>query len=73
MGKKLFLKDDERYLIVKCDPLSDQYECDANRTPLFICNETEAIEKYADKFGYEIYFIQNDRNLELIKEYEEGR
>lgn len=73
MKKNRLPKNSGYYLIVKCDPLSDQFECDADRKPLFICAETEAIEKYGDKFGYEIYSIRADGMLKLEKEYEEGK
>ena len=52
--------------------LDDQYECEADKTPLFICPEAEAIERYGDKFGYEIYSIRADGMLKLKKEYDEG-
>lgn len=72
MKKNRLSKNGGYCLIVKCDPLDDQYECDANRIPLFVYAETEAIEKYGDKFGYEIYSIRTDGMLELEKEYDEG-
>ena len=71
--KKTNLHKNSGYcLIVKCIPLNDQYECDADKTPLFICSEAEAIENYGDKFGYEIYSICADGRLKSEKEYDEG-
>lgn len=72
MKKNKLLKNSDYCLIVKCTPLDDQYECDADRIPLFICTETEAIEIYGSKFGYEIYSIRADGMLKLEKEYGEG-
>lgn len=72
MKKNRLPKNSGYCLIVKCDPLDDQYECDANKTPLFICPEAEAIENYGDKFRYEIYSIRADGMLKLEKEYYEG-
>ena len=72
MKKNKLPKDSGYCLIVKCVPLNDQYECDADKTPLFICSEVEAIESYGDKFGYEIYSIRTDGMLKMEKEYEEG-
>ena len=61
----------DNYLIVKCIPLGDQWECDADRQPLLVCSEEQAVEGYFEKYGYEIYLIKEDGSLELIKEYDE--
>lgn len=71
MKKNKLPKDSGYCLIVKAVPLSDQFECEADRKPLFICTETEAIEKYGSKFGYEIYSIRNDGVLKVTKEYDD--
>ena len=55
-----------KYLIIKCSELSDQYECDADRTPVCL---TDDFEKY-DKYGYEIYEITSENTFELIKAYD---
>lgn len=55
-----------KYLIVKCEELNDQYECDANRIPICILDD---YEKY-NRFGYEIYAIKDNGSLKLIKNYE---
>lgn len=55
-----------KYLIIKCDELSDQYECDADRTPICL---TDDFEKF-DKYGYEIYEITPGNTFKLIKEYD---
>lgn len=53
-----------KYLIVKCVELNDQYECDADRTPICM---TDNKEEYW-KSGYEIYEVRSNGKLELIKE-----
>lgn len=56
-----------KYLIIKCDELSDQYECDADRTPICM---TDNYSKYCG-YGYEIYELQKDNTFKLIKDYED--
>ena len=56
-----------KYLIIKCIPLSDQYECDADREPICVTNDTTPYEGGS----YDIYEIQNDGSLELIQSYED--
>ena len=53
------------YLVVRCTPLDDQWETDAAREPLCI---TADITSYEGEW-YEIYQINEDGTLELIKEY----
>lgn len=54
------------YLIVKCRELNDQYECDCDREPYRITFDPE---DYGD--GYEIYEIDQEGFLNLIKDYSE--
>ena len=56
-----------KYLIIKCEALSDQYECDAQRTPICVIDDYTAYDKY----GYDIYRIQNDGGLEKIRDWED--
>lgn len=56
-----------KYLIVECTELGDQWECDADRTPICVTND---YSKY-DKNGYEIYEINEDGTLKLIRNYSE--
>jgi len=56
----------KEYLIVKCEELGDQYECDANRIPLCITND---YSKYG--LGYEVWERKEDNSFKLIKEYEQ--
>lgn len=53
------------YLIIKATPLDDQWETDADRTPICITTDTTLYEGE----GYEIYQIAEDGTLEQIKEY----
>lgn len=55
------------YLVVRCEELGDQYECDANRVPICL---TEDYDKY-NKQGYEIYKVLADNTFERIREYDE--
>lgn len=55
------------YLIVECRALNDQFECDADRTPICV---TEDYSKY-NKYGYEVYEIKEDGSLKLIRDYED--
>lgn len=57
-----------KYLIIKCEELGDQWECDANREPVCI---TDNFDKY-NQYGYEVYEILDDGTFELIKNYEES-
>lgn len=56
-----------KYLVIKCIPLSDQYECDAYREPVCVANNKTAYEGKS----YDIYEIHNDGSLELIQSYED--
>lgn len=53
------------YLVVKCTPLSDQYETDAAREPVCVTANTDPYEGE----GYEIYRIARDGTFEQTKEY----
>lgn len=55
-----------KYLIVKCEELGDQYECDANRIPVCI---TDNPSEYG--LGYEVYELEEDNTFSLIKEYDD--
>ena len=58
----------KKYLVVKCEPLSDQYECDADRTPLFI---TDDWKNNAPGCKFEVYEISENGNVgECIKNYD---
>ena len=52
-----------KYLVVKCTELGDQWECDADRKPLYMTDDISKIGK-----GYEIYEVQSNGSLKIIKE-----
>ena len=56
-----------KYLVVECTELGDQWECDADRTPICL---TDDYSKY-NKMGYEIYEVKSDGTFELIRNYYE--
>lgn len=70
MGKNINEVSKMKYLIVECEELGDQWECDANRAPLCI---TDDISKYEHEYGYEIYKVKNDGTFSLIKNYDDTR
>lgn len=56
-----------KYLIIKCVPLMDQYECDYDRTPICMTND---YSKYYEE-GYEIYELLEDDTFTCIKQADE--
>lgn len=56
-----------KYLVIECNELGDQWECDANRNPICM---TDNYEDY-DDYGYEIYELCSDNTFKLIKGYED--
>ena len=60
----------KKYLIVKCEELNDQWECDANRDPLCVIYEDKIPNKYK-QYGYEIYEIFDNGSLALRQEYDQ--
>lgn len=60
----------KKYLIVKCEPLDDQYECDANRIPLCIAEDWKSLALDCEFF--EAYEINEDGNIsKCIKEWDD--
>lgn len=57
-----------KYLIIECEELLDQYECEVHRTPLCM---TDDASKYEHEFGYEIYEVKDDGTFSRIKEYDD--
>lgn len=69
MEKKKLNENRNEVLVIKATPLSDGWETDADRDPLFIISEKEAIKSFW-QYGYEIYTIRIcDGNLTRIKEW----
>lgn len=59
-----------KYLIIKCDELGDQYECDANRTPITMTdNWMEWYEKTSPDYYFEVYEFKDNKFI-LVKNYE---
>jgi len=59
-----------KYLIMKCEELNDQYECDADRTPMFLVdNWEEWFEKNHPTYQFEVYKFMDDGKAELVKPY----
>ena len=56
-----------KYLILECRKLGDQWECDADRTPICV---TENPSDYG--IGYEVWKILENGNLEKIRDYDEA-
>lgn len=62
-----------KYLIVKCVELNDQYECDADREPMFLVDDWE--QWYKDNsptYQFEVYRFVDDSECELIKTMEDS-
>ncbi len=57
------------YLVIECEELNDQYECDADRKP--VCLTCDYPDEY-NRVGYEIYEVLDDNTFKLIKEYTQG-
>ena len=58
------------YVIVKCEELSDQFECDAYRIPLLVLVNVQPEElKKFKKYGYEIYVTTTGGTLKKIQRY----
>ena len=51
-----------KYLIIECNELGDQWECDADRTPICM---TDDYSPYGS--GYEVWEIQPDNTFKCIK------
>jgi len=59
-----------KYLIMKCEELNDQYECDANRIPITMTNDWKTwYEKTKPDYYFEVYEYKNNQFI-CIKNYE---
>ena len=62
----------KKYLIVRCVTLGDQYECDADRTPITMVEDWEKWAKETDvDYRFEVYELLPNGEFELIRHYEE--
>ena len=69
MAKKEQNENRDEVLVVHATPISDDWETDADRQPLFIISEEEAIKEFW-KYNYEIYAIcKSNGELTRIKEW----
>lgn len=58
-----------KYLIIECDELSDQYECDANRTPITMTDDwMEWYKNTNPDYYFEVYEFK-DNGFTLVKDY----
>lgn len=58
------------FLIMKCEPLNDQYECEADRTPLCVVQRNDIPKEYK-KYYYEIYEILSNGLIVKISNYDD--
>lgn len=59
-----------KYLIMKCDELGDQWECDADRTPICMTDDWEAYFNANNiPYDFEVWERQADNTFKRIKEY----
>lgn len=69
MAEKKRNENRDEVLVMESTPLSDGWETDADRNPLFIISEEKAKKDFW-KYGYEIYTIRkSDGNLTRVKEW----
>ena len=64
----------EKYLIMKCEELGDQYECDCDRTPITICENWQEWyhqNKNIIEYDFEVYEFKNNK-FNLIKKYDDN-
>ena len=62
-----------KYLIVKCEELGDQFECDANREPMFLVDDwKDWFNKNHPTYQFEVYKFVDDNKATLEKTYDEA-
>ena len=59
-----------KYLIVKCEELTDQYECDADRTPMYMTDDWE--NNYPKNYNFEVWELSKTGTFKCIKSYEDS-
>lgn len=59
-----------KYLIVKCEPLDDQWECDCNRDPICIVDNWSKYVSNRDDEFFDVWEIKDDGKLKLVKEWD---
>lgn len=59
-----------KYLIVECEELGDQYECDANRIPITMTDDwKDWYKKTKPDYYFEVYEFKNNKFV-VVKSYE---
>lgn len=62
-----------KYLIMKCDVLDDQWECDADRTPVTMTNDWLAyFRTHNIDYQFEVWELKGDNSFECVKAYDEA-
>lgn len=62
-----------KYLIVKCTELNDQYECDADREPMFLVDDwKDWFNKNHSTYQFEVYKFVDGNEATLEKTYDEA-
>ena len=57
------------YLIIKCEQLNDQFECDADREPITLTEDWKAwYNATSPNYCFEVYEFQNDKFV-LVKDF----
>jgi hypothetical protein len=56
-------------IVIQCESLNDQFECDANRVPTLYLKSAKELETLDLDYFYEVYLISEDGKLTLCKEY----
>lgn len=59
-----------KYLIVKCEELTDQYECDADRTPMYMTDDWK--NNYPKNYNFEVWELSKTGTFRCIKSYEDS-
>lgn len=59
------------YLLIKCVPLNDDYECDADRIPITLTSDYKRwINRYKPSYPYEVWQLTKNETFKKIKEWE---
>jgi hypothetical protein len=59
------------YLIMKCEELGDQWECDASRIPITLTKDWKKwVEEHNPDYRYEVYQCDDEGDFMLIKNYD---
>lgn len=63
------------FVVVKADPLGDQWECDADREPVYLASTYENALKEAKQMGldthFEIWGVKQDGFIQILPEYKD--